>query len=70
MGLPAAPEGAISFLLGGRDGRLLLLALFAVLGLPVVALSAVVATSWLSLTVRVIVVRLRARHAAVHAQRR
>jgi 1L-myo-inositol 1-phosphate cytidylyltransferase / CDP-L-myo-inositol myo-inositolphosphotransferase len=69
LGLPAAPEGPIAFLLGGRDGRLLLLALFAVLGLPVVALLAVTATSWLSMTVRVIVVRRRARHAAVQAQR-
>jgi hypothetical protein len=32
LALPAAPEGPIAFLLGGRDGRLLLLALFAVLG--------------------------------------
>jgi choline kinase/phosphatidylglycerophosphate synthase len=69
LGLPAAPEGPIAFLLGGRDGRLFLLSLFAVLGLPVVALLAVTATSWLSLTARVIAVRRRARHAAAQAQR-
>jgi hypothetical protein len=67
LGLPAAPEGPMAFLLGGRDGRLFLLSLFAVLGLPVAALLAVTATSWLSLTVRVIAVRRRARHAAAQA---
>lgn len=55
--LPAAPEGPIAYLLGGRDGRLLLLSLFAVLGLPSAALIAVTATSWLSLAVRVILVQ-------------
>ncbi len=64
LGLPRAPEGPIGYLLGGRDGRLLLVSLFAVFGLPVVALAAVTATSWLSLAVRVIVVQRRTRHAA------
>ena len=70
LGLPAAPEGPIAFVLGGRDGRLFLLSVFAVLGLPVAALMAVSATSWLSMTVRVIIVWRRARHAAMWAQGR
>jgi hypothetical protein len=65
--LPAAPEGPIALLLGGRDGRLFLLSVFAVLGLPVGALGAVTATSWLSLTVRVIMVRRKARRSAAYA---
>jgi hypothetical protein len=40
-------------LLGGRDGRLLLVAVGAVLGAPVAALAAVTATSALSLGLRV-----------------
>lgn len=67
LGLPAAPEEPIAFLLGGRDGRLLMLSVFAILGLPVVALMAVTATSWLSLAVRVIVVQRRTRRSAGHA---
>jgi choline kinase/phosphatidylglycerophosphate synthase len=57
LGLPDAPERRIAFLLGGRDGRLLLVAVFAVLGLPVAALAAVAVPSWLSLIVRVFAVR-------------
>jgi 1L-myo-inositol 1-phosphate cytidylyltransferase / CDP-L-myo-inositol myo-inositolphosphotransferase len=53
LGLPRGPERAIGFLLGGRDGRSLLAAVFAVVGLPVAALAAVTLTSWLSLIVRV-----------------
>ncbi len=60
LGLPGGPERAIAFLLGGRDGRLLLVAVFAVLRLPVVALAVVAVTSWLSLTVRVVAVHRRA----------
>jgi hypothetical protein len=44
-----APERALGWLLGGRDGRLLLVAVGAVLGAPVAALAAVTATSALSL---------------------
>ena len=53
LGLPAAPERALGWLLGGRDGRLLLVAAGAVLGAPVAALAATTATSALSLNLRV-----------------
>jgi phosphatidylglycerophosphate synthase len=53
LGLPPAPERALGWLLGGRDGRLLLVAVGAVLGAPVAALAAVIATSVLSLGLRV-----------------
>ncbi len=57
LGLPAAPERAIGWLLGGRDGRLLLVAVGAVLGAPMAALAAVTATSALSLSLRVVLLR-------------
>ena len=57
LGLPAAPERALGWGLGGRDGRLLLVAVGAVLGAPVAALAAVTATSALSLSLRVISLR-------------
>jgi 1L-myo-inositol 1-phosphate cytidylyltransferase / CDP-L-myo-inositol myo-inositolphosphotransferase len=53
LGLRPAPERALGWLLGGRDGRLLLVAVGAVLGAPVAALAAVAATSALSLGLRV-----------------
>jgi hypothetical protein len=53
LGLPPAPERALGWLLGGRDGRLLLVAVGAVLGAPVAALAAVIATSVLSIGLRV-----------------
>src|SRR5215208_3098482 len=52
LGLPPAPERTLGWLLGGRDGRLLLVAVGAVLGAPVAALAAVTATSGLSLVFR------------------
>ena len=57
LGLPPAPERALGWLLGGRDGRLLLVAVGAVLGAPVAALAAVTATSGLSLALRVAFLR-------------
>jgi hypothetical protein len=57
LGLPPAPERALGLLLGGRDGRLLLVAAGAVLGAPVAALAAVTATSALSLGLRVAFLR-------------
>jgi choline kinase/phosphatidylglycerophosphate synthase len=57
LGLPPAPERALGWLLGGRDGRLLLVAVGAVLGAPVAALAAVTATSALSLVFRVAFLR-------------
>jgi 1L-myo-inositol 1-phosphate cytidylyltransferase / CDP-L-myo-inositol myo-inositolphosphotransferase len=57
LGLPPAPERPLGWLLGGRDGRLLLVAVGAVLGAPVAALAAITATSALSLGLRVAFVR-------------
>jgi choline kinase/phosphatidylglycerophosphate synthase len=57
LGLPPAPERALGWLLGGRDGRLLLVAVGALLGAPVAALAAVAATSALSLGLRVAFLR-------------
>jgi hypothetical protein len=57
LGLPPAPERALGWLLGGRDGRLLLVTVGAVLDAPVVALAAVTATSGLSLAFRVAFLR-------------
>jgi choline kinase/phosphatidylglycerophosphate synthase len=59
LGLPPGPERRLDYLLGGRDGRLLLVAGGAILGSPTGAMIAVVATSTLSLTVRLISVRSR-----------
>jgi 1L-myo-inositol 1-phosphate cytidylyltransferase / CDP-L-myo-inositol myo-inositolphosphotransferase len=53
LGLPPAPERALGWLLGGRDGRLLLVAVGALLGAPLAALGAVTATSALSLGLRI-----------------
>ena len=56
LGLPPAPERALGWLLGGRDGRLLLVAVAAVLGAPVAA------TSALSLGLRVAFLRRPSAH--------
>jgi choline kinase/phosphatidylglycerophosphate synthase len=53
LGLPPAPERALGWLLGGRDGRLLLVAV----GAPLATLAAVTATSALSLGLRVAFLR-------------
>jgi len=57
LGLLPAPEWALGWLLGGRDGRLHLVTVGAVLGAPVAALAAVTATSALSLALRVAFLR-------------
>jgi phosphatidylglycerophosphate synthase len=57
LGLPPAPERALGWLLGGRDGRLLLVAIGALLGAPIAALAAVTTTSALSLGLRVAFLR-------------
>src|SRR5215217_783815 len=57
LGLPPAPERPLGWLLGGRDGRLLLVTVVALLGAPVAALAAVTATSALSLGLRVAFLR-------------
>ncbi|MBV9310607.1 MAG: CDP-alcohol phosphatidyltransferase family protein, partial [Solirubrobacterales bacterium] len=50
--LPPLPERLLGMLLGGRDGRLLLVAVFAILGQPLLALAAVTLTSALTAGVR------------------
>jgi phosphatidylglycerophosphate synthase len=57
LGLPSAPERALGWLLGGRDGRLLLVAIGALLAAPLAALAALTATSALSLSLRVAFLR-------------
>jgi phosphatidylglycerophosphate synthase len=52
LGLPAAPETALNVLLGGRDGRLLLIALVALAGRPVWGLAAIVAATGATLVLR------------------
>jgi 1L-myo-inositol 1-phosphate cytidylyltransferase / CDP-L-myo-inositol myo-inositolphosphotransferase len=53
LGLPPGPEHRLGYLLCGRDGRLLLVAVFAVLGKPEAALVAVALTSGLGAMLRV-----------------
>lgn len=55
--LPVANERGLSWLLGGRDGRILLIAVFSVAGLPVAALTAVAVTSLVTLALRLVAVR-------------
>jgi phosphatidylglycerophosphate synthase len=56
LGLFPAPERALGWLAGGRDGRLMLIALFAALGRPMIALVAVAAASAATLLLRVVAV--------------
>ncbi len=55
--LPSPPEHGLGYLLGGRDGRLLLIAVFAIASRPALALAAVAATSAISLLLRVVLTR-------------
>ena len=61
LGLPPAPERALGWLLAGRDGRLLLVAVGALLAMPAAALTAVAASSALALALRVAFIRAAAR---------
>ena len=63
LGIPPAPERWIGFLLGGRDARLLFVAVCAVLGLPLAGLVAVTVTSAVSLAVRLLFARWAIRSA-------
>jgi hypothetical protein len=56
-GLPHANERALSWLLGGRDGRLLLVTIFGILRQPLAGLGAIMATSLLTLSLRLLAVR-------------
>lgn len=57
LGLAPAPEEALGWLFGGRDGRLLLVTVAALAGRPMLALEAVVATAGLTLLLRLVLVR-------------
>jgi len=63
LGLPPVPERWIGLLLGGRDGRLLIVAIGALLGRPAATLVVLIVTSALSLTVRLVLARFALRGA-------
>jgi choline kinase/phosphatidylglycerophosphate synthase len=56
LALPPAPERAIGYTFGGRDGRLLIVSVAAILGAPVAGLAAVAVTAALALAVRLVFV--------------
>jgi CDP-L-myo-inositol myo-inositolphosphotransferase len=60
LALPPAPEEALGWLLGSRDGRLLFVTIAALVGVPVAGLVAVIATAGLTLLLRLVLVRSRA----------
>ena len=57
LGFPTVPERWTGLLLGGRDARLLIVAIGALLGGPAATLVVLIATSALSLTVRLSLAR-------------
>ena len=59
VGLVPPPEVALGWLLGGRDGRLLLVAIFAAIGRPLWALAAIAGASLVTLAARVGAVLVR-----------
>jgi 1L-myo-inositol 1-phosphate cytidylyltransferase / CDP-L-myo-inositol myo-inositolphosphotransferase len=59
LGLSPAPERGLAFLLGGRDGRLLLVALGSMTARPTLTLIAVCATSAISVALRLLLVGRR-----------
>jgi 1L-myo-inositol 1-phosphate cytidylyltransferase / CDP-L-myo-inositol myo-inositolphosphotransferase len=56
LALPPAPERPIGYTLGGRDGRLLIVAVAAVLGAPFVGLAVVAVTAAIALAIRLVFV--------------
>jgi CDP-L-myo-inositol myo-inositolphosphotransferase len=62
LGLVPAPEAALGWLLGGRDGRLLLVMIASLVGRPLAALAVVAASGGLTLLLRLMLVRREARH--------
>jgi CDP-L-myo-inositol myo-inositolphosphotransferase len=60
LGMPAAPERALGWLLGGRDGRLLILAICAIAGEPLLGLVLVSASGLTSAAVRVLAAEMTA----------
>ena len=65
LGLPPAPESRLALLLGGRNARLVFVAVAALAGRPAWGLIAIVATSGVTLVARLALVR----SAAVRARR-
>ena len=61
LGLPPAPERRLTFLLGGRDARLLFVVAGALVGRPAWALIAMIVTSGVTLVARIVLVRSAAR---------
>ena len=57
LGLRPAPERALGYLLGGRDGRLMLVGIAAMAGQPAVGLAAVAGTSLVSSLLRLALVQ-------------
>lgn len=57
LSLPPAPERAIAYMMGGRDGRLLLVGAAALAGAPYLGLWAIVVTGGVSLLARMMSVR-------------
>lgn len=57
LGLPKVSERFLAYLLGGRDGRLLIAAVCAPAGRPLVGLAAIAVTGGVSVTLRVWLVR-------------
>lgn len=57
LSLPPAPERAIAYMMGGRDGRLFLVSAAALAGVPYLGLWAIVLTGGLSLLARLVSVR-------------
>ncbi len=58
LGIPPLPERFLGWLFGGRDARLLILAVSAAVQAPIVGLAVVVATSTVSLVLRVVLARM------------
>ena len=56
LALPPAPERPIGYTFGGRDGRLLVVAVAAVLGAPFVGLAVVAVTAAIALGIRLVFV--------------
>jgi 1L-myo-inositol 1-phosphate cytidylyltransferase / CDP-L-myo-inositol myo-inositolphosphotransferase len=65
LGLPPAPERALTFLLGGRDARLLFVVLAALIGRPAWALAAMIVASGVTLVARLVLVRAAAARRAL-----
>lgn len=57
LGLTPAPEEALGWLFGGRDGRLLVVTIAALIGRPIAGLTVVAATAGLTLLLRLVLVR-------------